>query len=85
MRDGQIEILNGNDKSYYCVDDVVALLSVSEPKAYKMIRALREEMIAAKRLSSVYPVGRIPKWYFDQYCGIVKPPEIDEVLGQQSG
>jgi|GEM_PF-741831 len=84
MKKGQVKILNDEDRSYYRVNDVRTLLSVSEPKAYQVIRALRKEMIAAKLLSSVYPAGRIPKWYFEQYCGVVKPPETDDVLKNSS-
>lgn len=65
-RNGILKVI---DKKYYVVEDVMELLGVSKPKAYKVIRALREELIAAGKLIEEYPCGRIPKKYFDLRCG----------------
>lgn len=68
-RNGVLKVLHREDRNYYMVDDVMKILGVSRPKAYKVIRALREELISEGKLIDEYPCGRIPKKYFDARCG----------------
>ncbi len=68
-RNGVLKVLQKVDRNYYVVDDVIKILGVSRPKAYKVIRALREELISEGKLIDEYPCGRIPKKYFDARCG----------------
>lgn len=70
-RNGVLQVINGQ-KNYYVVTDVMQLLGVKEAKAYELIRALRRELIAKGYLIEEYPVGRVPKKYFDSRCGIEK-------------
>lgn len=69
-RNGVIQIISKDEKNYYIVDDVMDLVGVSKPKAYKIIRSLRTELIASGKLISEYPAGRIPKKYFNLRCGL---------------
>lgn len=69
-RNGVLRIVRQEDRQYYVAADVMDLLGVSRPKAYKVIRALREELISEGHLISEYPCGRIPKKYFNDRCGI---------------
>lgn len=66
---GVLQILTNNEKNYYVVDDVMNILGVSKPKAYKVIRALRNELISDGKLIEEYPAGRIPKKYFNARTG----------------
>ncbi|MFV0239532.1 MAG: hypothetical protein ACK5H4_05760 [Lacrimispora sphenoides] len=68
-RNGVLKVLHKEDRNYYKVDDVMKILGVSSPKAYKVMRALREELISDGKLIEEYPCGRIPKKYFDARCG----------------
>lgn len=68
-RNGVLQVINGQ-KSYYVAADVMRLLGVKEDKAYRLIRALRKELIAEGKLIEEYPCGRIPKKYFDARCGL---------------
>lgn len=68
-RNGVLQVINGQ-KSYYIAADVMQLLGVKEDKAYRLIRALRKELIAEGKLIEEYPCGRIPKKYFNARCGI---------------
>ena len=68
MAVGVIKKLKPEDRSFYTAGDVQALMDVSESKAYKMIRAMRNECVAAKLFSPAYPAGKIPKKYFDEHC-----------------
>ena len=65
---GVLRILGKESRPYYTAEDVVELLGVSRTKAYEIIRALRNELIQAGKLSDVYPSGKIPKKYFDERC-----------------
>lgn len=69
-RNGVLRVIKKEDRQYYVAADVMELLGVSRPKAYKVIRALREELISEGHLISEYPCGRIPKKYFNDRCGI---------------
>lgn len=66
---GILKVLSKEKRNYYVVVDVMKILGVSRPKAYKVIRALREELISDGKLIEEYPCGRIPKKYFDARCG----------------
>ena len=68
-QNGVLKVITKEERNYYLVEDVMKLLGISKPKAYKVIRALREELIASGKLISEYPAGRIPKKYYDIKCG----------------
>ena len=70
VRNGVLKIITKEDRNYYTVEDVMQLLGVKQAKAYNLIRALRKELIAQGYLIEEYPVGRIPKKYFNSRCGI---------------
>lgn len=56
---------------YYCgVEDVMEYLGCRENKAYKLIRALRKELIDAGKLTVEYPPGKVPRRYFLERCMI---------------
>ena len=57
MAVGVIKKLKPEDRSFYTAGDVQALMDVSESKAYKMIRAMRNECVAAKLISPAYPMS----------------------------
>lgn len=67
---GVIKILTSKDKSYYTAEDVMDMLGIGRDKAYRVIRELRREMIDKGKLTSAYPVGKIPKKYFNERCGM---------------
>ncbi len=69
-RNGVIQVLTPESRSYYKVEDVKQLLGVKQSKAYAIIQSLRKEMIASGYLTVEYPVGQIPKKYFNARCGI---------------
>lgn len=54
-RNGVLKVLHNEDRNYYLVGDVMKILGVSRPKAYKVIRALREELISGGKLIEEYP------------------------------
>lgn len=59
-----------NSLIYYRVGDVMELLGISEPQAYKIIRELNEEL---KKKHYVTVAGRISKVYFhEKYYGLDK-------------
>lgn len=68
-RNGVLRVITNDNRKYYVVEDVMELLGVSKPKAYKVIRSLREELIADGKLIHEYPCGRVPKKYFDLRTG----------------
>lgn len=56
---------------YYCgVTEVMEYLGCKENKAYEMIRALREELVDAGKLTPAYPQGKVPRKYFLERCMI---------------
>lgn len=69
-RNGVLEIISKEKRNYYTVEDVMVLLGVKESKAYSIIRELRTELISSGNLIKEYPVGRIPKSYFNTRCCI---------------
>lgn len=69
-RNGVLAVIPKESRNYYTVDDVEVLLGVKRSKAYSIMRKLREELIAAGNLIEEYPVGRVPKRYFNTRCGI---------------
>ena len=70
MAAGVVRKLSDDERSFYTAKDVQRLMEVSRDKAYRMIRYMREECIAAGTLSKEYPQGRVPKKYFDKQCMI---------------
>lgn len=69
-RNGVIRVLCPENRSYYTVNDVMALLGVKETKAYDLMNKCRQELIESNQLISDYPRGRVPKRYFNQRCAI---------------
>lgn len=69
-RNGILAIIPKEKRNYYTVEDAMQLLGVKKSKAYSIMRKLREELIASGNLIEEYPVGRIPKGYFNSRCGI---------------
>ena len=57
-------------KYFLGVEDVMEYLGCKENKAYKLIRALRKELIDDGRLTPEYPPGKVPKQYFLTRCMI---------------
>lgn len=57
-------------KSYYDVNEVMDMLGCKQDKAYKIMRALKNELIEAGKLIPDYPAGKVPKKYFEERCGI---------------
>lgn len=56
---------------YYCgAKEVMNYLGCKENKAYELIRELRDELIAAGKLTPAYPQGKVPKKYFFERCMI---------------
>lgn len=55
---------------YIGVGDVMAYLGCRENKAYEVIRALKQELVEAGRLTPAYPQGKIPRKYFMERCMI---------------
>jgi len=64
---GVISIPN---KCYCGVEEVMERLGCKENKAYEMIRALREELISAGKLTPEYPQAKVPRKYFFERCMI---------------
>lgn len=69
-RNGVIRVLQPESRSYYTVDDVMALLGIKESKAYDLMNKCRRELIESNQLIPDYPRGRVPKTYFNQRCAI---------------
>lgn len=67
---GVIKVLTRKDIPYYDASDVMMLLGVGRDKAYRVIRSLRNELIADGKLSEEYPAGKVPKRYFNERCGL---------------
>ena len=53
---------------YLGAEDVMRYLGCKENKAYSVIRALRNELVDAGRLTAAFPRGKVPKKYFMQRC-----------------
>lgn len=68
-KNGILQVISNTEKHHYVVADVMEILGVSKPKAYKVISALREELILSGKLLKEYPKGKIPKKYFELRCG----------------
>lgn len=51
------------DKKFYDADDVAAMLSVSRPTAYRIIRQLNDEL---KSKGFIVISGRIPVKFFEE-------------------
>lgn len=57
------------DDSFYRADDVKDMLGVSQSSAFRIIQALRGDLIKEGVLSERYPRGRIPKAEFNKRMG----------------
>lgn len=58
------------ERSYYDVNEVMEMLGVKEDKAYKIMRAIKQELVKDGKLIADYPAGKVPKKYFDVRCCI---------------
>ena len=58
------------ERSYYDVNEVMEMLGVKEDKAYKIMRAIKQELVKDGKLIADYPAGKVPKKYFDERCCI---------------
>ncbi|MBO5610621.1 MAG: ICEBs1 excisionase [Eubacterium sp.] len=63
-RPGVLKVIKS--KPYYTAADVMELLGVGKTKAYDIIKALREQLIAEGKINSMYPTGKVPKKFFDK-------------------
>lgn len=60
MTDIKAEVKNPR---FYFADDIAALLSVSKPTAYRIIRQLNDEL---KKQGYMIVSGRVPRKFFDE-------------------
>ena len=58
------------ERSYYDVNEVMEMLGCKQDKAYKIMRAIKKELIKDGKLIADYPAGKVPKKYFDERCCI---------------
>ncbi len=58
------------ERSYYVVDEVMELLGIERNKAYKLMKAVKDELISKGELIPDYPAGKVPKHDFDRRCRI---------------
>lgn len=58
------------ERSYYDVNEVMDMLGCKHDKAYKIMRAIKQELIKEGKLIEDYPAGKVPKKYFDERCCI---------------
>lgn len=58
------------ERSYYDVNEVMEMLGCKQDKAYKIMRAIKDELIKDGKLIADYPAGKVPKKYFDERCCI---------------
>lgn len=58
------------ERSYYDVNEVMDMLGCKQDKAYKIMRAIKQELIKEGKLIADYPAGKVPKKYFDERCCI---------------
>ncbi len=56
-----------NESVFYSADDISAILTVSRPTAYRIIKRLNDEL---KQKGFIVVSGRVPKKYFSEkfYC-----------------
>lgn len=59
-----VSLEEDSEYSFYTVTEVQTMLNCSRTSAYRIIRGLRQELVAEGRLSAFYPAGRIPKKAF---------------------
>lgn len=78
----KVRQIPSSQKLYYTVEEVKILLGVEQDKAYKIIRALRQELTS--KGYAEYPAGKVPKRYFlERY--FMDEKEADHVLQRMSG
>lgn len=53
------------EKMYYTVEEVMELLGIAKPTAYKIVQRLNQEL---KKKGYVVVSGRISKRYFEERC-----------------
>lgn len=58
------------ERSYYNVNEVMEMLGCKQDKAYRIMRAIKQELIKDGKLIADYPAGKVPKKYFDERCCI---------------
>ncbi len=56
-----------NESVFYNADDISAILTVSRPTAYRIIKRLNDELV---KMGFIVVSGRVPKKYFNEkfYC-----------------
>lgn len=55
---------------FYTAEDVKKILKVGKTTASNIIKSLRNELIKQGVLVENFPVGKVPKKYFNKRCGI---------------
>ena len=68
MAAGVVKELSTENRGYYKVEDVMDLLGVSRPKAYKMIQEMQKQLKSEGKMFSGFPAGKIPKRIFNELC-----------------
>ena len=68
MAAGVVKELSTENRGYYKVEDVMDLLGVSRPKAYKMIQEMQKQLKSEGKMFSGFPAGKIPKRIFNKLC-----------------
>lgn len=64
MPAGVVKEVTSEDKCYYTAKDIQEMLGVGRDKSYKMIRELKDALIAQGYLFPGLKAGTIPKWLF---------------------
>jgi hypothetical protein len=67
---GVKHVISPEERSFYTASDLSVKLGISMPKAYGMVRTLRNELIESGRLVKDYPAGKVPKEYANERCMI---------------
>lgn len=63
-------VISGASSYFIGVEEVMGYLGCKESKAYDIIRALKQELVEAGKLTPAYPKGKVPKKYFLERCMI---------------
>lgn len=66
---GVIKILDKKESEFCTASYVSEVLDVSTSMAYKILRSLREDLVAEGK-TKLLPHGKVPKWYFRERCGL---------------
>lgn len=66
---GVIKVLDKKESEFCTASYVSEVLDVSASMAYKILRSLREDLVAEGK-TKLLPHGKVPKWYFRERCGL---------------